>query len=78
MYALRVYINKSVFGKKIIENRQFFQFSIKFFFKMEYYCVSLKYTLVKSFIYIHIYISSHAKRNLYITKRESENHCGGP
>ena len=56
MYALRVYINKSVFGKKIIENRQFFQFSIKFFFKMEYYCVSLKYTLVKSFIYIYIYI----------------------
>ena len=48
---LRAYINKSVFGKILSEIEKIiktFQFSIKFFSKIIYYCVSLRHMLVKS------------------------------
>ena len=48
---LRAYINKSVFGKILSEIEKIiktFQFSIKLFPKIIYYCVPLRHVLVKS------------------------------
>ena len=56
MCALRAHINKSIFGKVLLEIKKVvktFSISDKLFPKLVYYCVPLGHTLVKSFIYLY-------------------------
>ena len=53
MYALRAHINKSIFGKVLLGIEKVvktFLISDKLFSKLDYYCVPLGHTLVKSLL----------------------------